>query len=71
MAGSRRLRVEVALDGAVSIETLGFSGPECLDQIALMEDLLEATTVESHFTDDYDRNRTQIEEARSVEFRQR
>lgn len=71
MATVKRLRVAVAADGAVSVETVGFSGPECLDQIALLEDLLDATTVQSRFTEDYYRNNNLNEETQSVEFRQR
>lgn len=71
MARAKMLRVAVAADGAVSIETVGFSGPECLDQIALLEDLLDATTVHSRFTEDYHRSNNLNEETESVEFRQR
>lgn len=35
----------VAADGTVRAETKGVVGPSCLDQIAVLEDLLEATTV--------------------------
>ena len=46
---------ELLADGTVRAETKGVVGPSCLDQIAVLEDLLEATTVTSEFTPDYHR----------------
>lgn len=46
--------VRVSPDGIVHAETRGIKGPSCLDQIQLLEDLLEATTHSSSFTDEYD-----------------
>ena len=47
---TRRIAVTVAADGTVSAETLGMTGPACLDYIALLEDLLAAETVHSEYT---------------------
>jgi hypothetical protein len=47
--------VVVAADGTVTAETRGVHGPGCLDYIAVLEDLLDATTVSSAFTADYTR----------------
>jgi hypothetical protein len=52
MAG-KRIVITVAADGTVSAETLGITGPKCLDSIALLEDLLAAQTVHSEYTADY------------------
>ncbi|MER7008745.1 DUF2997 domain-containing protein [Dactylosporangium sp. NPDC000555] len=49
----RRIVVTVAADGTVSAETLGVKGSKCLDYIAVLEDLLEAQTVNSEYTSDY------------------
>ncbi|MFC2359397.1 MAG: DUF2997 domain-containing protein [Actinomyces dentalis] len=49
----RALKVSVAPDGTVTAETIGFTGSACLSQIGVLEDLLEATTVRSAFTDEY------------------
>ena len=49
----RALKVSVAPDGTVTAETIGFTGSACLSQISVLEDLLEATTVRSAFTDEY------------------
>lgn len=58
---NKQIRVSVAADGTVSAETLGFTGPSCLDQVAVLEDLLDAIATTSEFTDDYRRDSTQIE----------
>jgi hypothetical protein len=46
---ARRIVVTVAADGTVAAETLGMTGPECLDYITLLEDLLAAQTVHSEY----------------------
>ncbi len=51
----KQIVLTVAADGTVRAETKGVVGPSCLDQIAVLEDLLEATTVTSEFTPDYHR----------------
>ena len=63
----RALKVSVAPDGTVTAEalstvdgeTIGFTGSACLSQISVLEDLLEATTVRSAFTDEYFAAQTQ------------
>ena len=57
----RALKVSVAPDGTVTAETIGFTGSACLSQIGVLEDLLEATTVRSAFTDEYFTAQTQSE----------
>lgn len=52
-AKKRALKVSVAPDGTITAETIGFTGSTCLSQIGALEDLLEATTVRSAFTDEY------------------
>jgi hypothetical protein len=51
----KQLVVQVRRDGTVHAETIGMQGAECLDYIAVLENLLEAQTTQSAFTDDYDR----------------
>ncbi|MEV4619390.1 DUF2997 domain-containing protein [Asanoa sp. NPDC049573] len=50
-----RITVVVAADGTVTAETGGVTGPGCLDYIAVLEDLLDATTVSSAYTADFGR----------------
>ncbi len=48
-----RVVVRVTPDGTISAETMGIKGPKCLDYVAVLEDLLEATTTSSAFTAEY------------------
>lgn len=60
----KQLVVQVRRDGTVQAETIGMQGAECLDYIAILENLLEAETSESAFTDDY--YRTGIDQSTDV-----
>ncbi|HZI36691.1 MAG TPA: DUF2997 domain-containing protein [Acidimicrobiia bacterium] len=50
---SRRIAVTINRDGSIKAETLGIKGKTCLDYVPLLEELLEAETVQSEFTADY------------------
>lgn len=50
--------VTVAPDGAISAETQGIKGTGCLDYIQVLEDMLEAVTTSSAFTDEYQQTTT-------------
>jgi hypothetical protein len=54
-----QLHVRVTADGSVTAETRNVTGEACLDYIALLENLLEATTVDSAYTADYARGSVQ------------
>lgn len=56
---TKKLIVQLRADGSVAAETFGMYGDECLPYINALEDLLEATTTTSSFTDDYNRIATQ------------
>ncbi|POH66308.1 hypothetical protein C3B59_07680 [Cryobacterium zongtaii] len=49
----KQLIVQVRPDGTVHAETLGMFGNECLDYITVLENMLEAETTSSSFTDAY------------------
>lgn len=49
----KQLLVQVRPDGTVHAETIGMYGSECLDYIAVLENLLDAETTESSFTEAY------------------
>lgn len=51
----KQIIVRVHDDGTVDAETVGMYGPECLDYFAVLEDILEAETVSSSYTEDYHR----------------
>ncbi|WP_276782328.1 DUF2997 domain-containing protein [Actinomyces gerencseriae] len=59
-SAKRALKVSIAPDGTITAETIGFTGEACLSQIGVLEDLLEATTVRSAFTDEYVITRTEM-----------
>jgi len=50
---NEHLIVRVTPDGAVAAETQGIKGQPCLDYIQILEDLLDAETTSSAFTDEY------------------
>lgn len=56
----RRLQINVDSDGNIKAETLGIHGPKCLDYVAVLEDLLDAQSVESKFTADYTKYESEI-----------
>lgn len=53
MTQREHIVVRVAPDGTISAGTVGMKGPKCLDYIAVLEDLLDATTASSAFTAEY------------------
>lgn len=55
MSLQTQLHVRIAADGSVTAETKNVTGAGCLDYINVLENLLEATTVDSAYTTDYTR----------------
>jgi hypothetical protein len=51
----KQLIVRISPDGSINAETRNLYGDECLDYITVLEDLLDAQTVTSSFTEDYSR----------------
>jgi hypothetical protein len=49
----KQLIVQVRPDGSVHAETIGMHGNECLDYIAVLENMLDAQTTDSSFTEAY------------------
>lgn len=50
---SQRIIVTLGRDGRVRAETRGIHGPKCLDAIPLLEDLLDAESIDSSLIADY------------------
>lgn len=48
-----RIVIRVSADGTINAETLGMRGRDCLTAITILEDLLEAETIQSSFTAAY------------------
>lgn len=57
----RRIHLVVRDDGSISARTEGIYGDECIGKIDVLENLLDALTVDSSFTDDYTKVPNQIE----------
>jgi len=51
---SRRIAVTINKDGSIKAETLGIKGKTCLDYVPVLEELLDAETLQSAFTADYE-----------------
>lgn len=50
---SKRIQLRVYPDGRIEAEVQGVKGKTCTDYIAVLEELLEAETIESAFTPEY------------------
>lgn len=64
---AKQLRISIANDGAIQIETIGIHGPKCLDYVALMEDLVGGEITASSFTEDYSKVALEDERVQGVE----
>lgn len=49
----KRIKVQIYSDGKVQAEVQGVKGKKCTDYIAILEELLEAETVDSSYTPEY------------------
>jgi hypothetical protein len=56
----KRLQINVGSDGNIKAETLGIHGSKCLDYVSVLEDLLDAQSVESKFTADYTKEESDV-----------
>ena len=61
---TERIVMTVAPDGTVHARTEGITGDRCLNYITVLEDLLEAQTVQSAYTADY--HRAEVREVAEV-----
>lgn len=50
---AKRIRVQIFPDGRVQAETQGIKGRKCTEYIKILEEILEAETVESEYTAEY------------------
>lgn len=49
----KQLEIRIYPDGKIESKTLGILGKKCTDYIAVLEDMTDARTTESSYTDDY------------------
>lgn len=57
----KKIQIKITEEGTIHAETLGIKGSECLEYISLLEELLEAQTVDSNYTKEYLETEIQIE----------
>lgn len=50
---AKRVRVQIFPDGRIQAETHGIKGKKCTEYIRILEEILEAETVESEYTAEY------------------
>ena len=55
----KQLQVRIYPDGKIDAKTLGLKGESCTGYIKILETLLQARTVESSYTEEYDQTETQ------------
>ncbi|MEM5007387.1 DUF2997 domain-containing protein [Priestia megaterium] len=55
----KQIKIEISSDGKITAETLGIKGKDCLSYIKLLEQLLDAETVDSEYTNEYFENKLQ------------
>lgn len=49
----KQIRVQIFADGQIKADVIGVKGKACMDYIALLEQLLDAETVDSEYTAEY------------------
>lgn len=49
----KQIRIKIRNNGSVEAETLGMKGADCLKYLQRIEEMANATTVDSRFTEEY------------------
>ena len=50
---AKRIQIQIFPDGRVQAETQGIKGKKCTEYINLLEELLEAETIDSEYKSEY------------------
>ncbi|OCA87835.1 hypothetical protein A8F94_08315 [Bacillus sp. FJAT-27225] len=59
----KQFRIQLFSDGQIQAEVLGVKGKKCTDYISLLEELLDAETIDSEYTAEYyESEKVEIEE---------
>jgi len=64
----KQLQVRIHPDGKIDAKTLGITGSECTNYITALEQLLDARTVESSYTEEY--YQSEIQETAQINIQQ-
>lgn len=49
----KQIQIKIQPDGKIEAQTIGMKGKKCTDYIQILEDMLNAKTIESAYTDEY------------------
>lgn len=49
----KRLLIKINKDGSINAKTQGIKGAKCMEYIKIIEDLLDAETVDSEYTKEF------------------
>ena len=49
----KQIRIKISPTGQIEAETLGMHGKECLKYVTLLEQMTDAVSTDSAFTEDY------------------
>lgn len=50
---SEQIRIEITPNGEIHAKTIGMDDESCLDLVPILEDLLDAETISSEFTEEF------------------
>lgn len=64
----KKIRIEITPSGEIRAKTLGMTGEECLDYVEVIEQLLDAKSVDSEFTEEFleHRIKQQVKETQQI-----
>lgn len=49
----KKIKIKITEDGKIFAETIGLKGKDCLQYIELLEELLDAESIDSNYTNEY------------------
>lgn len=52
----KQIRIKISSNGSIEAETLGMKGKDCLKYLERIEQMANAVTVDSRFTEEYYQN---------------
>lgn len=58
----QQLEIKITEDGHVYVKTIGMDDERCLDYVPLLENMLDAKTIKSEFTEEYLQAQQQVTE---------
>lgn len=64
---TKQLRIEITEDGQVFIKTIGMNDDHCLEYVPLLEEILDAETIKSEFTEEYLRAQHRLTDKLEIE----